>query len=576
VDNRQIGRVLHEIADLLDIKGDDAFRIRSYRLAAESVESCGTDIGEALRRGEKLPRLPGVGKGIELKIRELLASGVCASHQELLAEVPAGLLELLRVPGLGPRGVHLVWTRLGVRGPADLQAAIADGRFRTLPGMKEKKEARISKGLEEALRAATRFLLTEADATVTRLAGLLKQHGATEVEAVGSYRRRRETVGDLDLLVLGDGARLSEAFAAGPEVKEILVRGAAKTSVVLSSGLQVDLRPFAPESLGAALQYFTGSKAHNVAVRERAVRRGLKLNEYGIFRVEDEGKIAGATEEEVYAALGLAFIPPELREDRGEIAAADKGALPRLVRQEDVQGDLHAHTTESDGRDTLEAMVEAARARGLKYLAVTEHSRAIPSPRRGTGMDEARCLEHIARVRAHQERAPGIRLLAGIEVDILPDGRLDMDDEVLAQLDVVVASLHSRLEMERAQMTDRVLRAFENPYLQIWGHPLARLLLKREPVAIDVDRVLAEAVRRGIALEVNCQPDRLDLPDTYLRPARAAGARFVISTDSHSTHAFANLRYGVGQARRGWLGPDDVLNTRGPAEFLSGLRRHAS
>jgi DNA polymerase (family 10) len=576
VDNRQIGRVLHEIADLLDIKGDDTFRIRSYRLAAESIESCGLDIGETLRRGEPLPRLPGVGKGIEGKVRELLATGACVFHQELLGEVPAGLLQLLRIPGLGPRGIHLVWSRLGVRGPTDLQAAIADGRFRTLPGMKEKKEARIRKGLEEALRTALRFLLPEADATVDRLSRHLRERGAERVEAVGSYRRRRETVGDLDLLVLGDAAALSEAFVTHPEVKEVLVRGAAKSSVVLSTGLQVDLRPFAPESLGAALQYFTGSRAHNVAVRERAVRRGLKLNEYGVFQVEQDAKIAGATEEDVYAALGLRFVPPELREDRGEIAAAEKDALPALVRIEDVRGDLHAHTTESDGRDTLEAMVEAARARGLEYLAVTEHSRAIPSPKRGTGMDETRCLEHIARVRSHQERVAGIRLLAGIEVDILPDGRLDMDDEVLAQLDVVVASLHSRLDMDRGQMTERVLRAFENRHFQIWGHPLSRLLLKRDAVALDVDGVIAEAARRGIALEINCQPDRLDLPDPYLRPARAAGARFVISTDSHSVHAFANLRYGVGQARRGWLTPGDVLNTRGAANLLDGLRRRAS
>ena len=576
MDNRQIGRVLHEIADLLDIKGDESFRIRSYRLAAESIESCGHDIADIVARGEALPRLPGVGKGIEAKVRELLAAGACAFHQELLAEVPAGLLELLRIPGLGPRGVQLVWTRLGVRGPGDLQAAIADGRFRSLPGMKEKKEAKIRKGLEERLRAAARFLLTEADATAARLTRHLLDQGAARVEAVGSYRRRRETVGDLDLIVLGDAAALSEALVTHPEVKEVLIRGSAKSSVVLATGLQVDLRPFAAESLGAALQYFTGSKAHNVAVRERAVRRGLKLNEYGVFQVDTDTKVAGATEEEVYAALGLAFVPPELREDRGEIAAAETGALPRLIQVEDVQGDLHSHTVESDGRDTIEDMVEAARGRGLQYLAVTEHSRAIPSPRRGTGMDEARCLEHIARVRALQRRVSDIRVLAGIEVDILPDGRLDMDDEVLAQLDVVVASLHSRLDMERSQMTERVLRAFENPHLQIWGHPLSRLLLKREPVAVDVDRVIAEAGRRGIVLEVNCQPDRLDLPDRYLRPARAAGARFVVSTDSHSVHHLATLRYGVGQARRGWLTPEDVLNTRGAAEFLAGLRRRAS
>ena len=572
MDNRQIGRVLHEVADLLDIKGDDSFRIRSYRMAAESVESCGHDIGEMVKRGEALPRLPGVGKGIEAKVRELLESGRCALHQELLAEVPPGLLDLLRIPGLGPRGVHLVWARLGVTGARDLEAAIADGRFRSLPGMKEKKEARIRKGLEEKLRLSVRYLLTEADATVARLTRHLADHGATRVEAVGSYRRRRETVGDLDLLVLGDGAALSEAFVGQAEVKEVLVRGAAKTSVVLATGLQVDLRPFAAESLGAALQYFTGSKAHNVAVRERAVRRGLKLNEYGVFEVDNGTKIAGATEEEVYATLGFRYIPPELREDRGEVAAAEAGALPRLIEAEDVQGDLHCHTVESDGRDTLEAMVEAARARGLRYLAVTEHSRAIPSPKRGTGMDEARCLEHIGRIRASQQRAGDIRLLAGIEVDILPDGRLDMDDEVLAQLDVVVGSLHSRLDMDRGAMTERLLRAFENPYLHIWGHPLSRLLLKRDPVQVDVDRVIAEAGRRGIALEVNCQPDRLDLPDRYLRPAREAGARFVISTDSHSVHHFATLRYGVGQARRGWLTRDDVLNTRDVEGLRAALR----
>jgi DNA polymerase (family 10) len=337
--------------------------------------------------------------------------------------------------------------------------------------------------------------------------------------------------------------------------------------------MQVDLRPFAPESLGAALQYFTGSKDHNVRLRERAVRRGLKLNEYGVYRVETGERIAGETEEDVYAALGLAWIPPELREDRGEIAAAEAGALPRLVETADVRGDLHSHTIESDGRDTLEAMVEAARRRGLQYLAVTEHSKAIPSLKRGRGLDEPRCLEHIARVRAHQERVPDIRLLAGIEVDILPDGQLDMADEVLAQLDVVVGSLHSRLDMPRDEMTARVRRAFANPNLDIWGHPLARLLLQRDPVALDLDAVLEAAVVHGVALEVNCQPDRLDLPDHLMRAARDKGLRFVVSTDSHAVQHFESLTYGVLHARRGWLTADDVLNTRDAEGFLASLRR---
>jgi DNA polymerase (family 10) len=411
---------------------------------------------------------------------------------------------------------------------------------------------------------------------VGSLTRYLEEHGARQVVPVGSFRRRRETIGDLDLVVVGDAEALSAAFAGWSEVREVLVRGAAKTSAVLASGLQVDLRPFPPESLGAALQYFTGSKDHNVALRERAVRRGLKLNEYGLFRVDTGEKIAGTTEEEVYAALGLAFIPPELREDRGEIDAAAEGRLPALVERGDVRGDLHTHTEESDGRDTLEAMVEAARSRGLRYLAVTEHSRAIPSRKRGTGMDEARCLEHIARVRALQQTTSDLRLLAGIEVDILPDGGLDMADEVLAQLDLVVGSLHSRLDMPPEEMTPRVLRALENPHLDVWGHPLARLLGRRDPVSLDVESALARAARHGVAVEINCQPDRLDLPDHLLRPARDKGVRFVVSTDSHGVNEFDSLAYGVSQARRGWLTAADVLNTRDADDFLATLKRPAT
>jgi len=572
VDNHSLARVLHEIADILEIKGESVFRIRSYRLAGESLQTLTRDVAEMIRGGEDLKELPGVGAAIAAKLQELVATGRCGYHQELLSEVPAGLLELLRLPGLGPKGVSLLWRTLGVTSAEDLERAIADGRFRTLPGMKEKKEAKIRRGLEDRRRAQRRFLLPEAEAVVARLSRYLEGKGATRVEAVGSFRRRRESIGDLDLVVLGDARVLSEAFVAHPDVKEVLVHGEAKSSVVLASGLQVDLRPFAAESLGAALQYFTGSRDHNVKLRERAVRRGLKLNEYGVFRADTGERLAGATEEDVYGALGLACIPPELREDRGEIAAAEAGTLPRLLEASEVQGDLHAHTQESDGKDTLEAMVESARGRGLRYLAITDHSRAIPSPKRGLGMDEARCLEHLARIRALQRRVSGLRLLAGIEVDILPDGRLDMADEVLAQLDVVVGSLHSRLDMEREEMTARVLRAFESPHLDVWGHPLARLIGKREPVAVDLDRAVAAAVRLGVALEINAQPDRLDLPDAFVHSACRRGARFVVSTDSHGVHEFQNLRYGVDQARRGWLRAEDVLNTRDAEGFLAGLR----
>ena len=572
MDNHSLARILLEIADVLEIKGENLFRIRSYRLAGESIQTLTRDVAEMIRRGEKLQEVPGVGGGIAARLQELVATGRCAYHDELLTEVPAGLLELLRLPGLGPKGVSLVWRKLGVTSAEDLEKAIADGRFRSLPGMKEKKEAKIRKGLEDRRRLQRRFLLPEAEAVVARLTRYLEGHGATRVEAVGSFRRRRESVGDLDLIVLGDARALSEAFVAHPDVKEVLGHGEAKSSVVLASGLQVDLRPFAAESLGAALQYFTGSRDHNVRLRERAVRRGLKLNEYGVFRADTGERLAGATEEEVYGALDLGFIPPELREDRGEIGAAETGTLPRLLEAAEVRGDLHAHTQESDGRDTLEAMVEAARRRGLRYLAITDHSRAIPSPKRGLGMDEARCLEHLARIRALQQNVGDLRILAGIEVDILPDGRLDMADEVLARLDVVVGSLHSRLNMEREEMTARVVRAFENPHLDVWGHPLARLLGKRDPVSVDLDRAIEAAARQGVALEINCQPDRLDLPDALVHSARQRGVRFVVSTDSHAVHDFDRLRYGVDQARRGWLRAEDVLNTRDAPDFLAALR----
>lgn len=575
MDNHKVARCLFEIADLLEIKGENGFRIRSYRSAAESVETCGEDLAGRVKRGDDIKNLPGVGASMEQKIREIVETGSCTYHRELLTEVPAGLLELLKLPGLGPKGVALVWTRLGVTSLATLEKAIADGTFRTLPGMKEKKEARILKGIEERRQTATRFLQPVAKATAERLAQLLRDNGAVHVEAAGSFRRRRETIGDLDLIAVGgDAEALAQAFTHHEDVQEVLGQGATKSSVVLRSGLQVDFRHVPAESLGAALQYFTGSKAHNVALRERAVRRGLKLNEYGLFDVATGDLKAGVREEDVYAALGVAWVPPELREGHGEIEAAEAGTLPRLVMQDDIKGDLHVHTRESDGRDSLEDMIAAAERRGLRYVAITDHSRAIPSPKNGTGMNEERCLAHAARIRSLQPSFPNIRLLAGIEVCILPDGRLDMADEVLAQLDVVVGSLHSRFDMDREAITSRVLRAMENPHLDIWGHPLARLLLRRDPVAIDVEAAIDAAIRHGVALEINCQPDRLDLPDHWIRTAAQKGARFVISTDSHATTGFENLTFGVGQARRGWLSPQAVLNTLPASDFLASLRQN--
>jgi DNA polymerase (family 10) len=573
MDNHTIARCLGEIADILDIKGENSFRVRSYRMAAESVENAGDDLSGRVSRGESVQHLPGIGSSMGQKIKEIVETGSCAYHRELLAEVPETLLELLKIPGLGPKGVSAVWSKLGVTSVAELEAVIRDGRFRTLPGMKEKKEAKVLKGIEDRRQASARYLLPLVADTATRLRRHLIENGAARVEVAGSFRRSRETIGDLDLIAVGgDAAALARAFVSHPDVKQVLVDGAAKSSVVMRSGLQVDLRHSTAEQLGAALQYFTGSKAHNVALRERAVRRGLKLNEYGLFDVESGDSKAAATEEAIYDVLGLAYIPPELREGRGEIEAAEARTLPRLLERADLQGDLHVHTNESDGRDSLDDMVAAARQRGLKYVAITDHSRAIPSPLQRTGMDETRCLAHIARIRQAQERFPDIRLLAGIEVCILHDGRLDMADDVLAQLDVVVASLHSRFEMEREAMTERVLRAFENPHMDIWGHPTGRLLMKRDPVSLELDRVLEAAVARKVTLEINCQPDRLDLSDALIRMAAQKGARFVISTDSHSITAFDNVMLGVGQARRAWLEAKDVLNTQSAEAFLAGLR----
>ncbi len=597
--NRDVARVLHEIADLLDIKGENVFRIRSYRIGGDAVAAYGEDVGDMLRAGRSLRTIDGVGDGIATKIQQIVESGTCDAHRELLQEVPRGLLELLEISGLGPKGVSLVWQKLGVRGADDLEAAIADGRFRALPGMKEKKEARILKGLQ-ALKGARgtaegarsgdsatpaegsaplgrRFLLPVAAAAAAALGAYLKQHGAEVVEAVGSFRRGRETIGDLDLIVVGGDARaLHEAFVAHPDVREVLGHGAAKSSVVLASGLQVDLRPFEPASLGAAMQYFTGSKAHNVALRERAQKRGLKLNEYGVFRVDDEARLAGATEAEVYAALGLAFVPPELREDRGEIAAAERGELPVLVELGDLRGDLHAHSDASDGRASTEEMVKAARARGLDYLALTEHSRGERSPAAWRGLDAQGCAAHVARVRALRKRLRGFRLLAGAEVDILPDGSLELPDEALEQLDVVLVAVHGHYDLPREQQTQRVLRALRHPRAQVWAHPLSRRLPDRPEMELDLERVLDEAARLGVALEINSQPKRLDFPDHLIRHARAKGLRFVVSSDSHAAEDLGTLRYGVAQARRGWLTPADVLNTLSVDALLKALRPAAA
>jgi DNA polymerase (family 10) len=571
VDNGSIAQVLGEIADLLEIKGENAFKVRAYRSAVDTVKGSGEAIARMTE--PQLRDLPGIGKDLAARIRELADTGASAYHQALLQEFPPTMLELLRLQGVGPKTVARLHATLGVTSLDDLAAAARAGRVRGMPGMGAKKEALILKAIEERQRDQGRHLLSAAAAACDDvLAHLRATAPDAELIPVGSLRRGAETCGDLDILCVGgDGEAVMAAFVAHPGVDRVLGHGDTKSSIRLRSGLQVDLRRVEPESRGAAMQYFTGSKAHNIDLRDRALQRGLKLNEYGLFRVDDETRIAGDTEESIYTALGLRWVEPELREQRGEIDASEQDALPALVTRAHLRGDLHMHTTASDGRDTIEAMAEAAQRLGYEYIAITDHSKALAM---ANGLDEQRALDHAARVRALNGRFEGLTLLAGIECDILADGSLDLADDCLAALDLVVASVHSHFSQDEAQMTDRVLKALECPWVDVLGHPTGRRLLKREGLRLRVDEVVDAAVSRGVALEVNSQVERLDLNDGHVRMALDKGARLVISSDGHSTKALGMVEWGVRTARRGWATPDHILNTRTLAGLRPLLRRH--
>jgi DNA polymerase (family 10) len=573
LDNEAIARVLAEIADLLEIRNDNPFKIRAYRNGADIAANHPHQLASLDEAG--LREIPGIGKDLAARIREIVDTGSSGFHRELLAEFPATVLELLHLQGVGPKTVATLYRDLGVRTLEDLERAAADGRVRALRGMGPKKEALILKALDERRRHAGRHLLAEAHDVAAPLVGFLKERapGAT-IDPVGSLRRGCETCGDIDLLASGADRTLMDDFAAYPQVERVLGRGDTKSSVLLSRGFQADLRLVPPESRGAALQYFTGSKAHNIALRDRAIGLGLKLNEYGVFRVGDgEMRIAGEREEDVYAALGLEWVPPELREMHGEIEAAERRELPRLVELSELRGDLHMHTTETDGKEDVRGMADAARAARLEYIAITDHSKSLAM---ANGLDERRALAHAARIRAIDAEGVGVRLLAGLECDIRPDGSLDLENDCLAALDLVVASVHSAFNQDRLQMTDRLLRAIENPHVDILGHPTGRLLLRREPYPYDVTAVIDAAARRGVALEINCQLDRLDLNDVHARLARERGARLVISSDAHSRSALGWLRWGAIVARRAWLTAGDILNTLPFEEFRRRLRRHRS
>ena len=567
VHNADIAAVFEEIADLLEIQGANPFRVRAYRNAAREMESLGVPAAEMVAKGEDLTELPGIGEDLAAKIREIVETGTCKALEKLRRELPPTITELLKIPGLGPKRVRALYDRLRIKTVDQLAKAAQAGRIRALEGFGPKTEQAILEALAAHLSEARRFKLAVAAQYAEPLKAYLEKVARVDrVVIAGSYRRFKETVGDIDILVTAkDAPQVMDSFTAYEEVRDVLAKGATRSTVILKCGLQVDLRVVDPECYGAALQYFTGSKAHNIELRRLAQERGLKVSEYGVFR--GERRVAGETEESVYKAVDLPWIAPELRENRGEIEAARAGKLPKLVELDDLRGDLHAHTKATDGHNTLREMAKAALERGFEYLAITEHSRRLSVAH---GLDPARLRKQIAEIDRLNAELRGITILKGIEVDILEDGRLDLPDDVLAECDLVVGAVHSQFSLPRAKQTARILKAMDHRYFTILAHPSGRLIDTRAPYDVDMLRIVRHARSRGCFLELNAHPERLDLLDIHCQLARDEGVLVAISTDAHSVQDFDNLRYGVGQARRGWLTRNDVLNTR-PLKALRAL-----
>ncbi|HEY2736835.1 MAG TPA: DNA polymerase/3'-5' exonuclease PolX [Thermoanaerobaculia bacterium] len=573
MDNPQIARVFEEIADILEIQNANPFRVRAYRNAVRTVEAQATPLRRMVEEGRALTDLPGIGKEMAAHIQEMVATGTLGFRDELLAEVPRSLIELVRLPGLGPKKARKLWDDLKIQSVDELETAAKAGRIAAVPGFGAKTQEKILAGIAEHRQHVSRLLLSEAERSVEPLLAWLREIPDLErLEVAGSYRRRCETVGDIDLVAISPRpVEVMERFRAYGQIEKVLMAGDTRSTVVLGSGLQVDLRAVPPECYGAALVYFTGSKEHNVKLRRRAVERGLRISEYGVFRADQEDEcIAGREEADVYATVGLPWIPPEMREDRGEIEAAAAGRLPRLLTREDLRGDLHMHSTWSDGRNTIEEMVEACAARGYEYMVISDHSKALAMT---NGLDAYRLRLQWKEIEGIQRRHPGIRILRAMEIDILADGSLDLEDEMLAGLDLVLVSLHSRLDLPEEEQTARVLRALEHPEVNVFCHPTARLINRRKPAALDIDTVLRRAAALGVAVELNSNPRRLDLKDSHLLLARQLGCKIVVSTDSHRTTELDLMRFGVEQARRAWLTPGDVLNTLPADEMLQALAR---
>jgi DNA polymerase (family X) len=579
MDNKAIAGILYETADLLEIDGQDSFRIRSYRNAAEAIEAQTQQIADLIDDPKKVLAIPGIGKGMLVNMQQMFKDGKLALHAELLTKYHPSMLDLLKIQGLGPKTIALIWSAYKVSDLEGVAKLAREGKIRELPRMGEKQEQKLLKAIEDYRRIAGRFLLDAAEREANKIIEHLRDYpGVEKITPAGSLRRGRDTVGDLDILVTGkaccyDGARqdLIDHVIKLPGLMEIIARGDNKVSFRLRSGMQVDVRLLPPESFGAAMQYFTGSKAHNVALRQRALKMGYTLSEYSLAKLDTEKPVAGKTEEEIYAKLKLDYIPPELRENLGEIDAAESHTLPPLITQADIQGDVHMHTVETDGRNTIEEMAAAAQEHGYKYMAITDHSKNLAF---ANGLDDKRAVEHIQRIRAVNEKLGGIRIFAGIEVDILADGTLDLSDSVLEQMDIVIASVHSHFNQTPSEMTDRLLKAVENPNTSLLGHPTGRMLLRREAYAFDFGAVLKSAAQKKVAMELNAYPDRLDLNDRHLRLAKEHGVKIVINTDSHHTSHMDKIRFGILQARRAWLTKDDVLNTL-PLQKFAKAMKHA-
>jgi DNA polymerase (family 10) len=579
MENKEVAKILRETAQLLEIDGAIIGRYRSYEKVAELLHSLPDRIEDIAKDDKKLRELPGIGEGMAEHIREILKTGDYALRQKLLKKYPPTLLEVMQLQGLGPKKTAILWKKFKAATVADVEKLAREEKLRDLAGFGEKSEQNILKATQFFKKSTGRFRLDQASDEADRMSAYIREAGdaVESITPAGSFRRGRETIGDLDLVVTlrpgqdkqNDVDAVAEHILKYPRIEETLAHGENKVSVLLENGMQVDVRLLQKNCFGAALLYFTGSKEHNVVLRGRANDMGWTLNEYALTTIKAGKVVAGKTEEEIYSKLKLAYIEPELRENTGEIEAAENGTLPNLLRLEDVRGDLQMHTTASDGRNSIEEMGEAAQKLGYEYIALTDHSKAVTV---ANGMDERRTLVQIKKIRAAQERVPGIRLLAGIEVDILKNGKLDLDDEVLAQLDVVVASVHSYMNLPREEMTERILAAIENPYAQIIAHPTGRLVMRREPFDYDMELILDAAAKNGVAMESNAYPDRLDLKDLHLRMAKQRGVKIVISTDSHATKHLNFMKYGVITARRGWIEKKDVLNALPLGELMAALR----